>query len=168
MPIFSSKLSILRNRINEEQEMMGSIKNSLKEDYDNSLSAVMIDPVLKKELKNTIDKHIQKTVMPFDVNLKKLKKDTKHLNLKWQIKHIFGSLILSLILIMIAHTDTPDFKYTDVKIDWLSIASIILSVSLFIYALYRIWTLICIVVDHNSDQNTTQESKTVGQEIPAQ
>ena len=104
----------------------------------------------------------------FDANLRRLRRNTRHLDLKRQITHIFGSLILSLVLVMLAHTTEPDFKYIDVPRDWLfyvSVFSLILSGSLFAYALYRIWTLICIVVDHNSEQdsNNTKESK-VGSE----
>ena len=169
MPILSGKISELRRRIEEEQDVVQNIRQTLISEYTSSLSSVK-DSTLQKELNLTVTKHVATLTKPFNTNLKKLQKDTRHLNLKRQITHIFGSLILSLILIMVAHSTVSDFNYKDADIDnfyRLSICALILSGSFFAYALYRIWTLICIVVDHNnSDKNesshNTNESNIIG------
>lgn len=169
MPILSGKISEFRRRIEEEQEVVKNISNGLISEYTSSLNSVQ-DSVLQKQLNDTVNKHVATLTKPFSVNLKKLQKNARHLNLKWQIKHIFGSLILSLILIMQAHTTVTNFNYKDaIRDNWFytSIGALVFSGSFFAYALYRIWTLICIVVNHNSDKadtenNSTNESKIIG------
>lgn len=171
MPILSGKISEFRRRIEEEKEVVNTISNSLISDYMSSLTSVS-DSILQKELNRTVTKHVATLTKPFKANLKRLEKNAKHLNLKWQIKHIFGSLILSLIFVMVAHTTVKDFSYTDplIPIDnsfWISICALVFSFLFFAYALYRIWTLICIVVNHNSDKDdyansNTKESKIIG------
>jgi len=170
MPILSGKISEFRRLIEEEQEVSKQISNSLIEEYKSSLSSVP-DSALKEELNRTVKKHVASRTKQFNVNLRKLEKNTKRLNLKWQIKNIFGFLILSLIFVMIAHSTVDDFKYKEAAIDkwfYISIGSLILSVSAFAYALFRIWTLICIVVNHNFDKasvssdSRANESKIIG------
>lgn len=171
MPILSGKISEFRRRIEEEQEVAKHISNSLMAEYTSSLSSVP-DSALQKELNNTVKKHVASRTKKFNVNLKKLETSAKRLNLKWQIKHIFGSLILSLIFVMIAHSTVKDFNYTDTTVpidNWFygSICALIFSCLSFAYALFRIWTLICIVVDHNFDKasvsnDSIDESKKIG------
>jgi hypothetical protein len=169
MPILSGKISEFRRRIEEEQEVAKHISNSLIAEYTSSLSSVP-DSALQKELDKTVKKHVASRTKKFNVNLKKLENNAKRLNLKWQIKHIFGSLILSLILVMFAHSTVADFKYSETPIDYwfyISIVSLVASGCFFAYALFRIWTLICIVVDHNFDKasvsnDSANESKIIG------
>lgn len=169
MPILSGKIYELRRRIEDEQSMVENIRSTLTAEYTKSLSTIN-NPELEKQLIITVKKHVKVSTKPFDANLKKLRRHTRHLNLKRQITHIFGSLIVSLFLIMIAHFTNPDFKYLgkNIVVDWWyksSIISVILSVSFFLYALYRIWTLICIVVNHNSEQeNSISNTNTVESE----
>jgi hypothetical protein len=171
MPILSGKIAEFRRQIEEEQEVAKHISNSLISEYTSSLSSVP-DSALQKELNDTVKKHVASRTKKFNVNLKKLETSAKRLNLKWQIKNIFGSLILSLIFVMIAHSTVTDFNYTDPTIPtdkwfYISIVSLFVSGCFFAYALFRIWTLICIVVDHNFDKasgsnDSTNESKIIG------
>lgn len=65
-----------------------------------------------------------------------------------------------------AHSSVTDFKYYQAIIDkrfYVSIISLVISSFFFEYALFRIWTLICIVVDHNFDKaSISNESKIIG------
>lgn len=169
MPILSGKISEYRRLIEEEQEVSKQISSNLFKEYKSSFSSVP-DSALQKEIDRTVEKHIASRTKQFNVNLEKLERDSKRLNLKWQIKNIFGFLILSLIFVMVAHSAVDGFKYKEAPIDnwfYISIGSLVLSVSAFAYALFRIWTLICIVVNHNFDKaavssDNPKESKIIG------
>lgn len=160
MPIFSSKISDTKKRIVEQKEVTNTIKNQLRNEYTKSIEALK-DNTLKNELEKTIDTYLKSRTKKFEDDIKDLEGDLKSLNLKIRIRDIFGLLILTLLFIMIAHLLTPKFDYKnftyDDKIFIISIILQIISISLFIWALSKIWKSVCIVVEHNITNDVTSD-----------
>jgi len=160
LPILGGKISVIRAGIIDKERVTEQIRNGIKDQYKASLDQMPEGP-LKKQFKESVDKDCEKSTKDFDKSIKKLKRNLRILTLKMQIKHIFISLLLSIGLIAAYYVSKYHvYGVTFNQHTTLLYRTLSLSISFifFSYALWRLWTLVCIVVEHKTEEaalNTT-------------
>ena len=100
LPILGGKISVIRAGIVDRERVSQQIRNGIKAQYQGAIEQ-MPKGTVRDSFVNSVDKDCAKSTKDFDKSIKKLKRSLRILTLKMQIKHIFISLLLSIVFISI-------------------------------------------------------------------
>lgn len=158
LPILGGRINLIRSSILEQERNSENIRRSILEEYKLVVSSVS-DVKLGKSLSDAAEQYSKSATKTFDRDISVLKRKLRRLDLKMQIKHIFISLILSLFFIAWYYFfkvkpcgSLGCYKPT---LQLYRCSSLILSGISFTYAIWRLWTLICVVVEHRTEYDDT-------------
>jgi len=157
LPVLGDKITIIRTLIKEQERQVEIVKQSIKDQYTTVLNNAP-HAEIKKDIDISVGKHIKRSTKSFDSSLSTLKRSLRHCHLKRQIIHIFASLVLALFFIVCYYVlKFQLYLSLDVNENTGRLYRVIaigLSVIAFAYSIYRLWTLILVVIEHKPNDNS--------------
>lgn len=155
LPILGGKISDIRTGIIDRESLSANISEGIKSQYEGATKN-MPNGTVKEKFIESIDKECEKATKTFKKSIDKFKRKLWGLNLKVQIIHIFISLVFSLLFIATYYASKfHTFRCLDLNQNTtllFRILSLGLSLLSFSWALWRLWSLICIVVEYKTEQ----------------
>lgn len=171
LPVLGARIGELKKVLIEQEGVLENIKSELRKEYSAALEQIT-NQALRSRLQSTTEGYISENTITLTKTIEDKKKQLEFLNLKKQIKVIFGSLILSLVSVMVYELIKVNLYGcfglgADARL-LLSLGVLLISLILFTVAIIVLWKLVCIIIDVRYNETNIFSHGNTNSNIPTE